>query len=202
MDAQELRSILGNVNPRAAAKDRVDLHPLQAQWIEASPFCWVATADAQGNCDVSPKGDPAGFCKVLNSKTLLLPERPGNRRGDGFHNILENPRVGLCFLIPGRTESLRVNGQARILSDAPFFDSLAVEGHRPKLVVLVDIQQTFFHCSKAFLRSDLWQPETWKPESMPTRATISHSLQPSSKSLEELEKYYGASYADGLYKEP
>lgn len=201
-DAAELRGILGDVNPRAAEKDRADLHPMQARWIEASPFCLVATSDGEGRCDVSPKGDPAGFCRVLGPQQVVIPERPGNRRADGFHNVLANGQVGLIFFIPGRPQTLRVNGRARVLRDAAFFDDLIVDGHRPRLALLVDVEQVFFHCSKAFLRSELWSPGTWNPEVVPSHAEISQALKPDGMSLQELEVYYGASYADDLYKEP
>ena len=141
----------------------------------------VATADAEGRCDVSPKGDPAGFVKVLDARTLVMPERPGNRRADGFHNILANPHVGLIFLIPGRTETLRVNGRARLVSDAPWFDALVVEGHRPKLAVLIAIEQLSFHCSKAFLRSHAWESGTWTPDAVPSRPEIVLATEPSLK---------------------
>ena len=201
-DVAELRSILGLVNPRAADKDRPDLHPMQARWIEASPFCLVATSDSQGRCDVSPKGDPAGFCKVLGPLQLVIPERPGNRRADGFHNVLTNGQVGLIFLIPGRPQTLRVNGRARVVRDAPFFEDLIVDGHRPTLALLVDVEQVFFHCSKAFLRSNLWDHETWNANAVPSHAEISHALKPGGMSLAELETYYGANYAADLYREP
>jgi PPOX class probable FMN-dependent enzyme len=201
-DAETLRELLGSVSPRAAVKDRSTLHPLQRRWIEASPFCLLSTSDASGRCDVSPKGDPAGFTLVLDERTLAIPERPGNRRGDGFHNVLQNPHVGLIYLIPGRTETLRVNGRATILRDAPFFERLAVKGHTPKLALRVEIEEVFFHCSKAFLRSELWKPETWTPEVMPPHAEISYALNSDGVTLDELRDYYGDKYTAGLYFEP
>ena len=125
----------------------------------------MATSDADGNCDASPKGDPAGqLVHVIDDRTIALAERPGNRRADGYQNILSNPHVGLNFFIPGRGDTLRVNGRARLVSDAPFFDEMVVKGHRPLLAVVVEIDDIFFHCAKAFLRSGLWKPETWDPE--------------------------------------
>lgn len=200
-DAGELREILGVVNERAAVKDRQTLHPLQAQWIQTSPLCLLATCDAEGRMDVSPKGDPAGFTRVLDERHLAIPERPGNRRGDGFHNILSNPAVGLIYLIPGRAESLRVNGQARVLRDADFFADMVVKGHRPRLALLVELQEVFFHCPKAFMRSGLWAPETWKPDCMPPGPEIAHALQPELTSLEGLRTHYGPDYAKKLYAE-
>ena len=124
----------------------------------------MATSDADGNCDASPKGDPAGqLVHVIDDRTIAIAERPGNKRADGYKNILVNPHVGLNFLIPGRGDTLRINGRARLVSDAPFFDEMVVKGHRPLLAVVVEIDDIFFHCAKAFLRSGLWKPETWEP---------------------------------------
>jgi PPOX class probable FMN-dependent enzyme len=186
----ELRELIGAPMPRAAAKDRPALHPLDREWIAASPFLLLATSAADGTCDVSPKGDPPGFVHVIDDTTIAIPERPGNRRADGFLNILSNPHVGLIFLIPGRTDTLRINGRARLLRDAPYFDSLVVKGHRPQMVVEVAIEQIFHHCAKAFLRSQLWQPASWTPQALPTHACIVKEVQSTTESLEELEEYY------------
>lgn len=196
----ELRALLGEVSPRAATKERVALHERDREWLAASPFCLIATAAAAGGCDVSPKGDPAGFTHVIDDTTIAIPDRPGNRRADGFRNILTNPQVGLIYLIPGRNETLRINGQARLVREAPFFDELVVKGHRPRLALVVEIEQIFFHCAKAFLRSGLWRPETWEPDVLPSHATLVKDVQKTPETLEELEAYYGPSYADRLYK--
>jgi PPOX class probable FMN-dependent enzyme len=198
--ADELRELLGEVMPRAATKDRPRLHERDREWLAASPFCLVATAGADGTCDVSPKGDPAGFTLVLDDRTIALPERPGNRRADGFHNILANPHVGLIYLIPGRSETLRINGRARLVRDAPFFDEMVVKGHRPQFALLVEIEQIFFHCAKAFLRSNLWKPETWDPGRLPSHATLVKSVQEIPETVEELERYYGKQYQERLYQ--
>ena len=196
----ELRELPGTPMSRAAAKDRPALHPLDREWIAASPFLLLATSAADGTCDVSPKGDPPGFVHVIDDTTIAIPERPGNRRADGFLNILSNPHVGLIFLIPGRTDTLRINGRARLLRDAPYFDSLVVKGHRPQLAVEVAIEQIFHHCAKAFLRSQLWQPASWTPEVLPTRARIVKEVESTPESLEELEEHYKPeSYLKKLY---
>ncbi|MET0928275.1 MAG: MSMEG_1061 family FMN-dependent PPOX-type flavoprotein, partial [Aeromicrobium sp.] len=153
-----LRELLGHPLQRAVDKDRQAFTPEHRDWLAASPFCLVATSDASGRCDVSPKGDPAGFAVVVDDTTLAIPERPGNRRADGFVNILENPHVGLIFLVPGRGDTLRVNGRATLLSDAPYADRMEVKGHRPAVILEVAVEQVFFHCAKAFLRSSLWKP--------------------------------------------
>jgi predicted pyridoxine 5'-phosphate oxidase superfamily flavin-nucleotide-binding protein len=113
---------------------------------------------------------------------------------------LANPHVGLIFLVPGRTETLRVNGRATILRDAPFFDRMIVNGHRPSVALLVHIEQLFYHCGKAFMRSQLWQPQTWAPDALPSHAAIVKSVQETAETLAELEEYYGPSYADKLYR--
>lgn len=195
----ELRELLGDPVPRAITKERHTLHEQDRNWLAASPFCLIATSDASGACDVSPKGDPPGFTHVLDDTTIVIPDRPGNRRADGFHNVLANPHVGLIYLVPGRGETLRINGRARLLRDAPFFDEMIVKGNRPQLALLVEIEQIFFHCSKAFLRSALWKPETWEPDRLPSQAAIVKSVQPTPESLEELERYYGPSYLRKLY---
>ncbi|MEV4165505.1 pyridoxamine 5'-phosphate oxidase family protein [Nonomuraea dietziae] len=197
---EELRELLGEVMPRAVTKERALLHERDREWLANSPFCLIATADASGACDVSPKGDPAGFTHVIDDTTIAIPDRPGNRRADGFHNILQNPYVGLLYLVPGRGETLRINGRARLVREAPFFDELIVKGNRPKLAIVVEIEQIFFHCAKAFLRSNLWKPETWNPDALPSHAAIVKSVQKTEESLEELERYYGDSYAEKLYK--
>lgn len=197
--AAELRALLGEPKPRAITKERVRLHERDREWLAASPLCLVATANAAGDCDVSPKGDPPGFVHVIDDTTIAIPERPGNRRADGFMNVLANPHVGLIFLVPGRKESLRINGRARLLRDAPFFDAMVVKGHRPSFALLVEIEQIFFHCPKAFMRSAVWQPETWDPGALPSHAQIVTSVQKTEESLEELERYYGPGYAEQLY---
>jgi PPOX class probable FMN-dependent enzyme len=194
-----LRDLLGTPMPRVLDKDRHALLPEHRAWLAASPFCLVATSGADGTCDVSPKGDPAGFVHVVDDTTIAIPERPGNKRADGFANILGNPHVGLLFLVPGRGDTLRINGRATLLADAPYADRLEVKGHRPAVILEVAIEQIFFHCSKAFLRSQLWEPATWAPDAVPSRAQIAQSLERPDDSLADLEAYYGAAYAAGLY---
>ncbi|WP_193606570.1 MSMEG_1061 family FMN-dependent PPOX-type flavoprotein [Nocardioides lijunqiniae] len=197
----ELVALLGEPNARAVGKGRTSLLDVDRDWLAASPFCVMATSSSSGACDASPKGDPAGrLVHVVDDVTIALAERPGNRRADGYKNILDNPHVGLDFLIPGRGDTLRINGRARLVSDAPFFDELVVKGHRPILAVVVDIEEIFFHCTKAFLRSQLWRPETWDPTGLvPRRAVLAHDVEPSGKTLEELDEYYGPSYEEQLY---
>ena len=196
---EQLESIVGTPLPATANKVRHSLHELDREWLAASRLCFVATSDEHGNLDVSPKGDPSGFTHVIDDTTIVIPERPGNRRADGFHNLLANPHVGLVFLIPGRGETLRINGRATIVADAPYFDDMVVKGHRPILALEVAIDEVFYHCSKAFLRSEAWKPETWDAAAAPRRAVIAQTLERPDDSLEELEEYYGPSYAEKIY---
>ena len=200
--ADELVALLGEPIQRVRDKVRPALLDVDRAWLAASPFCMMATASADGRCDASPKGDPAGsLVHVIDDRTIAIAERPGNRRADGYRNILDNPHVGLNFLIPGRGDTLRVNGRGRLVSDAPFFDEMVVKGHRPLLAVVVEVDEVFFHCAKAFLRSGLWKPETWDPEgAVSRRAVIAQKYEPTGMTLEELDDYYRPdNYTRGLY---
>lgn len=197
-----LVGLLGEPQQRARDKGRTALLDVDRDWLAASPFCMLATSSSDGRCDASPKGDPAGqLVHVIDDTTIAIAERPGNRRADGYRNILDNPHVGLSFLIPGRGDTLRINGRARLVGDAPFLDEMVVKGHRPILAVVVEIEEIFFHCAKAFLRSGLWKPETWDPTGVvPRRAVIAHDVEPSGMTLEELDEYYRPeNYEKGMY---
>jgi PPOX class probable FMN-dependent enzyme len=195
----ELVGLIGVPLPRVANKARPALHELDRQWLAASPFCLVATSDETGACDVSPKGDPPGqLAHVIDEKTIALAERPGNRRADGYKNVLANPHAGLIFLIPSRDDTLRINGRARLVSDAPFFDDMIVKGHRPILALVIEIEEVFYHCSKAFLRSQLWRAETWT-DPVPPRPVIAKTFERPDETLEQLTTYYGKRYAERLY---
>ena len=128
----------------------------------------------------------------------MLAERPGNRRADGFLDLLTHPQVGLLLVVPGRGDTLRVNGRATLVRDAPFLDDLVVQGHRPVLALVVDVEEVFFHCSKAFLRAGLWDPATWDPDAAPSRR-IAGAVERPDDSPEELAAYYGPSYGTRLY---
>lgn len=187
--------------PEPATRDKVRhrLAPIDREFLAAAPLVFVGTATPDGRCDVSPKGDPAGFVQILDEHTLAIPERAGNKRMDGFHNILANPHVGLTFVIPGRGDTLRVNGSARIVTDGPFFDDMIVKGHRPALALLVGVQEVFYHCPKAFMRSGAWRPESWQPDRVRSYADIAKILWRAGDPAEEVDRYYGAGYAAGLY---
>lgn len=196
----ELRELLGQPMPRAVSKERVQLHDIDRQWLAASPFLLMATSAPDGSCDVSPKGDPPGFTYVLDDTTIAIPDRPGNKRLDGFRNVLSNPHVGLLYFVPGRTETLRINGRAKLVREASFFDEMIVKGHRPVVALVVEIEQIFFHCAKSFLRSSLWKPETWQPDVLPSHARIVKAIQQTDETLEQLEAHYGPSYLERLYQ--
>ena len=196
---EELRALAGEPVQRVADKVRDRLHEVDRQFLAASPFWLVATHALDGTANVSPKGDPPGAVHVLDDRTLAVADRPGNRRVDGFLDVVEQPRVAMLFLVPGRGDTLRVNGRATLLRDAPFFDELEVEGHRPQLALVVEVQEVFYHCSKAFLRSKLWDASSWDPSRAPSRAQVVKVLERPDDPLEVLEEYYGPSYGAQLY---
>ncbi len=178
-DEAALRALIGEPGELVRAKVSDRVNDLTRRFIDLSPFMCLATSAPDGTCDVSPRGDPAGFVHVVDERTLLVPERPGNRLADSLRNILANPNVGLLFMIPGVGDTLRVNGRATIVTDTELLDPLAVEGKTPKLGLLIEIEQVFTHCSKAFLRSHLWDAERHVDRSeLPTSGEIHRSLNP------------------------
>lgn len=184
-----LREIVGHPNAAVAKKVTGSLSAAQRDWLSHSPLGFVATTDADGRVDVSPKGDPPGFVHVLDDVTIAIPERPGNKRVDGFLNVLQRPQVGTVFVIPGRGDTLRINGTARVISDADYFDAMVVDSKRPILALEIAVEEVFFHCAKAFLRSDAWRPETWDPTAVPSVAQLAKAIKPDA-SDEELKRYY------------
>jgi PPOX class probable FMN-dependent enzyme len=175
----DLRSLLGEPSDLVRSKIADRLNDLTRQFIERSPFLCLATSAADGTCDVSPKGDPAGFVRILDDRTLLLPDRPGNRLADSLRNVLENPHVALLFVIPGVTDTFRVNGRAEIVTDPELLEPCAVEGKVPKLALRIEIEQAYTHCSKAFLRSNLWDPERFVDrDELPSPGELLRSVNP------------------------
>ena len=162
---EALRAIIGEPLAGLGQKNRDRLYPEAREYIEKAPFLVLATADASGRMDASPKGDGPGFCLVEDERTLLVPERPGNKLAYGLENILANPRVGLIFLVPGTPETVRVNGTASLTRDPALMERMAVRGKPAKLAIRVHVEECFHHCAKAFIRSQLWKTETW-PERM------------------------------------
>jgi len=155
----ELRDVLGEPAELVKAKIADRLNPLTRQFVERSPFVVVATGRPDGGLDVSPRGDPAGFVRIIDDRTLLLPDRPGNKLADTLTNLLEDDRIALLFLIPGVGDTFRVNGRARIVDDAELLAPSEVEGKAPRLGMLVAVEEAYTQCPKALIRSDLWNPE-------------------------------------------
>ena len=155
-----LRELYGEVSSVAAVKTINYLDENCLTFIDNSTFCIVATSDGF-NLDVSPKGDPAGFIKVLDDKTLVIPDRPGNNRIDGLLNLLKHPKIGLLFLIPAVDETLRINGSAEIVIDSNFCKDFSLKGKAPKTVTKITVDEAFLHCGKALMRAGLWNPKTW-----------------------------------------
>jgi PPOX class probable FMN-dependent enzyme len=170
----ELREVIGQ--PRQAVLDKqldhLDRHCVA--FLARSPIALLATAGADGRCDCSPRGGPAGFARVLDERRLAIPDYTGNRRQDSHANVLQNPHVGLIFLIPGMNETLRINGRAALVRDRELLEDLPTGGKRPpRLALCVDVREVFMHCAKAFLRGGVWDPQTWSaPEELPSAAEI------------------------------
>jgi uncharacterized protein len=161
---EQLRSIVGEPSSLVQYKLWKTLEPAAAEFIQRSPFLLLSTADAAGNQDVSPKGDGPGFAVIENETTLLIPDRKGNKLVFGLQNILENPQVGLLFLIPGTGETIRVNGTAELTLDPTILERLSARGKPASIAIRVSVRECFFHCAKAFLRAQLWKPASWLPE--------------------------------------
>jgi PPOX class probable FMN-dependent enzyme len=197
----ELRAIVGKPSQSVIEKVQPCIDEMSAAWIEASPFVLIGTADAEGNMDVSPKGDPAGFVKVYNSTTILIPDRPGNRRADTIGNILQNPKVGLIFLVPGKEETLRVNGRAQIVRDAALREQFAVKGKAPALLIAVTTDEVFFHCAKCMIRSKLWESmDTPANDDLPTLGeVIVKQGRAEGWTAEEIDEDLRKGYAETLY---
>ena len=192
---EQLVAITGEASGAAVDKVQTSLDKHIKTFIAHSPFVMIASADATGRMDISPKGDPPGFVRVLDDTTLAIPDRKGNRRADTFRNVLENPKVGLFFLAPGYRETLRISGTAQIVRDAELRESMAINGSVPELALVVSVVDTFFHCAKCMIRSGMWQPEKWPDISdIPTFGQIlidqTHSHDTASNKDKELEESY------------
>jgi uncharacterized protein len=175
-----LRSLIGEPSELVQAKVSDRLNELTRQFVERSPFLCLATSAADGTCDVSPRGDPSGFVRILDERTLLLPDRPGNRLADSLRNVMQNPHVALLFVVPGVTDTFRVNGTATIVTDPELLEACAVEGKTPKLGLRIEIQEAFTHCSKAFLRAQLWDPDRFVDrDELPSPGELLRSVEPS-----------------------
>ena len=175
----ELRALLGEPAAIVRAKVADRLNDLTCRFVDLSPFVLLATSAPDGTCDVSPRGDPPGFVRVLDERTLLLPDRPGNKLADSLRNVMRNPHVGLLFVVPGVGDTLRVNGRATLVTDEDLLAPCAVEGKVPTLGLRIEVDEVFTHCSKAFLRARLWDPETFVDRSeLPSSGEVHRSLNP------------------------
>jgi uncharacterized protein len=201
-DEAELRAIVGAPTELVASKLADRLNELTRQFVERSPFVCVATKMPGGGIDVSPRGDPAGFVRILDDRTLLLPERPGNKLADTLTNLLADPSIGLLFLIPGVGDSFRVNGRAVITDDRELLAASEVEGSVPKRGILVSIEEAYTQCSKALIRSDLWNPDRHIERSdLPSSGEILRSLNDPAFDAAEYDRARAERYArrEGLY---
>ncbi len=198
---EELEAILGRPSETAVRKQIDQLDDHCRRLIALSPLVMVSTANRDGWCDVSPKGDAPGFARVLDASRLAIPDRPGNRRADSWRNILDNPQIGLLFLIPGLRETLRINGRAQIVTDPDLLTTMAVQGRTPRLAIVVTAQEVYLHCGKALIRSQLWRPETWpNPAELPNASQIfADHIRLPEITCEVGERVLEDDYTHGLY---
>lgn len=196
---EDLRAKFGEVGHLASAKSRPTLDRYSRQFIGLSPFLVISTADASGRADLSPRGDPPGFVQVIDDRTILIPDRPGNNRLDTMANIVANPNVGLLFFVPGFEDTLRLNGRARITDDAALLAACTVNGKPPKVGILVSVDEVFMHCAKALKRSRLWDPDYRQDRTqMPSIARI--ILEQTSTAVAEAEAAAIDADVEGDYK--
>ncbi|CCV04401.1 Pyridoxamine 5'-phosphate oxidase-related FMN-binding protein [Mesorhizobium metallidurans STM 2683] len=198
----ELRTVYKTPRPTDGSI-RKELRALDGHcrsFICKSPFVLIGSSDGAGNADVTPKGDKPGFTTVLDERTIAIPDRPGNNRLDTLENILLNPSIGLLFLIPGMNETLRVNGDARITVDAGLRERLAVDGKEPQSVVVVSVKAAYMHCAKAFMRSELWKPETWYDRAtLPTLGQILRDQLALADSAEATDRWLDDEYKQTMW---
>jgi len=197
----ELRELIGEPMDLAVVKALPRLDSLCRKFIGMSPFLCLGTSDASGNGDVSPRGDPPGFVQVIDDGTIVIPERPGNRRVDSLSNIVNNPNVGLLFFVPGLEETLRVNGRAEVVRDPELLATMAVNRKAPKLAIRVEIDQAFLHCAKALKRSKLWDDSQFQEKSaFPSIGrAILQQTNTTDISGEEVDQLVEEDYRDNMY---
>jgi PPOX class probable FMN-dependent enzyme len=198
----DLRTLLGEPLPLVVSKIVDRLNHATRRFIELSPFVCLATSDADGHCDISPRGDPAGFVRILDDRTLLVPDRPGNRIADSLRNIIQNPRVAVLFVLPGLGDSFRVVGRATLITDQALLAPSAIEGKSPKLGIVIDIEQCYTQCPKAFIRSHLWDPARFVAQSaIPTSGEVLRAIHGESFDGDDYDAQRAARYAkrEGFY---
>ncbi len=197
--AERLREVVGAEIPGLAEKNQDRLNEFAIDFLSRCPFLVLSTSDANGRADASPKGDAPGFVQVEDERTLIIPDRPGNKLAYGHLNIIDNPHVGVLFMIPGTPETLRVNGRAELTSNPTLLEQLAARGKPAVLAIRVHIDECFFHCAKAFIRSDLWKPDAW-----PKRQKISFGRMYAKQrgaddaTAQEIDAFVEADYRDNL----
>lgn len=197
---EELRAHYKPVHELALKKELRFLDPHARNFLSKCPFVLIGSQDGEGNADVTPKGDKPGFVSVLDDVTIAIPDRPGNNRLDTFENIVANPAVGLLFLIPGMNETLRINGEGRITADAGLREKLAVDGRQPATVLVVKAKAVYMHCAKAFMRSELWKPESWHArDDMPSLGAILRDHAALAETAGELDERLDESYAKSMW---
>jgi PPOX class probable FMN-dependent enzyme len=199
-DLDQLETLLGTPRDTSIDKESVAISSLEQAFIEASPFVLLATSAADGTCDVSPRGDPAGSVAVVDDRTLIIAERPGNKRADSLRNIVTNPQVGLLFLVPGCDETLRVNGTAQLTTSPAITERLTINGKPPQLAIVVRTSAVYMHCARAFRRSKLWDSSTW-PErgTVPQMPAILKEKLAMAESVEEISAEREGRYKTTLY---
>ncbi len=198
--SEQLREILGSPSPIARDKVINHIDSYCAEFIENSPFVVLSTRGPNGEMDLSPRGDPAGFVKIIDERTLVIPDRLGNNRADTFSNLIANPEVGLIFLVPGKRETLRVSGVGQLVRDQGLREELAHNGRVPHLVMAVQVNRVMFQCSKCMVRSKLWQPGEWADVSgMSSLAEAIKVHSNLSESIAEIDDVIARSESDRLY---
>ena len=186
--AEELRELIPPARPAQQTKVLGALDAHCRRWIERSPFIVIASHDSSGRLDISPKGDPAGFVRILDDRTVAIPDRPGNRRLDTLQNVLEDPRVAVMLMVPGRGEVLRLGGQAQIVRDPTLLSTMVVADRPPLLALVVTLDEVMFHCGKSVIRSHLWSPDEWPDiDGMATYAECLADQTTSDETVEEME---------------
>jgi PPOX class probable FMN-dependent enzyme len=185
-DEAQIREVMGTPSQRALRKQLAQLDHHARDFIARSPFLLIASSDADGRMDVSPKGDPPGFVRVLDDNTVAIPDRLGNRRADTFRNLLQRPGIGLLLLVPGKEETLRLNGKARIVRDRWVREPMTMNGKLPDFALVVDVQEVFFHCAKCVIRSKLWDSASWPR--LEGLATLAQALVEQGKLQESVEE--------------
>lgn len=195
-----LHAIVGD--PAAVSVDKVQsgMSPRVMDFVRQSPFYLLATANEDGVCDVSPRGDPAGEVRIVDDRTLVLPDRQGNNRVDSLRNLVTNPSIGLLFLVPGSDETLRVNGTATLSRHAPLLEQMEMQGKVPRLALIVEIAEVYMHCGRAFRRSQLWDPASWPAqEDVPSMAAVLKEQLEMPGDLADLERERSEKYDRTLY---